>query len=181
MAAREITIAMTDEGRVPAASFEQLLADFERPVLRLCYRLLGNLADAQDAAQEVFMRAYSNRAKFGDGRDARGWLYQVAVNLCRDHHRRARPSLPLELYAEQRAAAPGPEQQAGDAERKRLLVEGLAGLAERERTAIVLREIEGLETQEVAAMMGVSVETVRSHCSLGRAKLKQWMEERTRP
>lgn len=179
MAAREIAFTMIDSTG-GALTFEQLLAACERPVLRLCYRLLGNLADAQDAAQEVFLRAHCNMSKFDGSRDPLPWLYHVAVNLCRDRHRRRRPSLALDHAPEPRSLAANPEQQASSAQQKQLVMEGLAQLAERERTALVLRDLEGLDTRDVAAMMGVTEETVRSHCSLARAKLRNWIEERTR-
>ncbi len=169
---------MAREKQAGGITFEQLMALGERPVLRVCYRLLGNLEDAQDAAQEVLMKAYDNLAKFEEGRDPLPWLYRVSVNLCRDRRRRARGTAPLEAGAEAREAGADPEQQAGVEERKRLLLAGLAELGERERTALVLRELEGLDTRDVARILQVTEETVRSQCSNARAKLRQYLEGR---
>lgn len=183
MSAKELALAMTaasesdrDGGR--AVSFEALLEAFERPVLRLCYRLLGNLPDAQDAAQEVFLRAYQNMGLLNGRADPRPWLYRVALNLCRDRRRRARPSLGLDGLPESREAGANPEEQAREAERKRIVMEGLAQLTDREREALVLRELECVDTRQVAAIMGIAEESVRSLCSLGRARLKQFVEGR---
>lgn len=182
-AVREIAFAMTASsepgsraGR--AVRLESLLDAFERPVLRLCYRLLGNLPDAEDAAQEVFLRAYRNLGMLSGIPDPLPWLYRVAVNLCRDRHRRARPSLGLDQVPELQARAASPEDEAARAERKQIIVDGLAVLPEREREAVVLRELEGLETRQVAAIMEIAEESVRSLCSLGRAKLRQYVEGR---
>lgn len=182
-AVREIAFAMTassepGSGAGRAVRLESLLDAFERPVLRLCYRLLGNLPDAEDAAQEVFLRAYRNLGMLSGIPDPLPWLYRVAVNLCRDRHRRARPSLGLDQVPELQARAASPEDEAARAERKQIIVDGLAVLPEREREAVVLRELEGLETRQVAAIMEIAEESVRSLCSLGRAKLRQYVEGR---
>lgn len=182
-AVREIAFAMTASSEPGsradrAVRLESLLDAFERPVLRLCYRLLGNLPDAEDAAQEVFLRAYRNLGMLSGIPDPLPWLYRVAVNLCRDRHRRARPSLGLDQVPELQARAASPEDEAARAERKQIVVDGLAVLPEREREAVVLRELEGLETRQVAAIMEIAEESVRSLCSLGRAKLRQYVEGR---
>jgi RNA polymerase sigma factor (sigma-70 family) len=79
------------------ASFEQLIALHERPVLRLAQRLLLNRELAQDAAQEVFLRLHSKLGKFDDGKDLGPWLYRITVNICHDLRRRSKPDLPLDL------------------------------------------------------------------------------------
>ncbi len=178
MAADEMALEMTPKRISGAMTFEELMALAERPVLRVCYRLLGNRPDAQDAAQEVLLKAYGNMAKFQSGQDPMPWLYHVAVNQCRDRLRRRKYGTTLESITPRETTA-DPEQQAVQAERKRLLVEGLAGLGERERTALVLRDLEGLDTREVARILEVAEETVRSQCSVARAKLKQFIEARS--
>lgn len=173
MATPELALVM--EKRDAGAGFEDMLRAHERLILRLCYRLLGNLEDAQDTAQDVFLRAYSRFAKL-DG-DPLPWLRTVAVNACRDRLRRRRPAAPLE---ELRSSALSPEAAAGDEQRRRLLMEALQTLGERERTALVLRDLEGIDTREVAALLEVTEETVRSQCSTARTKLKEYVERRTR-
>lgn len=179
MAAGEITLRMANDEVGAAVFFERLMAAAERPVLRVCYRLLGNRHDAQDAAQEVFLKVYSNLSRLQTGRDPMPWIYQVAVNYCRDRlRRRGRPAVALD-DAPLRATESDPEEQASAGQRKRLLVEGLATLGERERAALVLRELEGLETSEVARILEIAEETVRSQCSTARAKLKQFVDARS--
>ncbi|MBZ5604227.1 MAG: sigma-70 family RNA polymerase sigma factor [Acidobacteriia bacterium] len=150
------------------------MAANDRMVVGTAYRLLGRIEDAQDAAQEVFLRLFKNFDRI-DG-DPRAWLYRVTVNICNDHHRRRTPvAEPDESRAD---PSPDPERVMAMDERKRLLMEGLQTLAERERAAVVLREFEGLSTREVAAILGVEEVTVRSQISIARVKLAKYVRDR---
>ena len=143
-------------------------------VLRTAYRLLGRLEDAQDAAQEVFLRLFRSLDRI-DG-DPKAWLYRVTVNVCNDHHRKRIPVIELD---EHRAdPAPNPERALTLSERRRLLMDGLAILSERERTTVVLRDIEGLSTAQTASILGVEEGTVRSHISTARVKLAKYVRSR---
>jgi len=172
--AGELTLPIFARERADRRVFEELVAAHERMVLRTAYRLLGRLEDAQDAAQEVFLRLFRNLGRV-EG-DPKPWLYRVTVNVCNDHHRRRMPVAKLD---QQRAdPAPDPERAVTLEERKRLLMEGLATLAERERACVVLRDIEGLSTAETAAILGVEEGTVRSHISTARVKLAKFVRSR---
>ena len=160
---------MTASGR--EAAFEDLLRANEKRVLRTAWRLIGSLEDAKDASQEVFLKLHKHFEKI-DPATANAWIYRTTVNVCMDHHRRRRPEGDLEHHP------PAPAtQQAGleEDERKRRLERAIARLAEKERAALVLREIEGLETAEVAAILGVSDATVRSQVASAKAKLREWL------
>ncbi len=152
-------------------TIENLLRRHERPILRLCFRLLGNWADAQEAAQDVFMKAYRHLAGYNPDKPASPWLYQIAVNTCRDQHRRRRPALELAP-----AGPPSPEQLAAMGEQRVLLLRALDSLAPKERAAVVLRELEGLPTRDVALLLNSSEETVRSQVSLAKTKLRAFVE-----
>jgi RNA polymerase sigma-70 factor, ECF subfamily len=141
-------------------------------VLRTAYRLLGNLADAQDATQEVFLRMVKHQG--GLGPDAKAWLYRVTVNICNDYHRGKKVSA-VELSCETAAAAPDPEKLLGLKQRKQLLLEGLVYLAPRERVCLVLRDIEGLSTTEVAKILGIEEATVRGYAHEARVKLAKYV------
>lgn len=157
------------------AWFERLMRVNERMVLGVAYRLLGRMEEAQDAAQEVFLRLFQKQGQIRG--DAKPWLYRVTVNVCNDWHRRRPP------VAEPDANAADPSADALTAitlaERKRLLAEGLKTLGERERAAIVLRDIEGLSTQEVAKILGIEEVTVRSQISVARVKLAKYVRKRS--
>jgi RNA polymerase sigma-70 factor, ECF subfamily len=158
-------------------TFEGLVATHERMVLRVAYRLLGRLEDAQDAAQEVFLRLFRNLDRIGV--DPKSWLYRVTVNVCNDHHRRRKVVAELDARPHSPAdPAPDPERAMALEERKRLVTEGLETLPERERSAVVLRDIEGLSTAEVAGILGVEEVTVRSQVSSARLKLAKYVRSR---
>jgi len=156
------------------AFFDRLVRLHERMVLGVAYRLLGRMEDAQDAAQEVFLRLFQKHKEI-EG-DPKPWLYRVTVNVCNDWYRKRT----LVLEPDEQAADPSADALATITldERKRLLQEGLRTLGERERTAIVLREIEGLSTQQVAKILGVEEVTVRSQISTARVKLAKYVRKR---
>jgi|SRR5579862_7583399 len=172
--AGEVSLAAEIEGARTQPSFDEIVALHQQRVLRTAYRLLGRVEDAQDASQEVFLRLLKNLHRI-EG-DPQGWLYRVTVNICNDHHRR-RPIF-MEPPPDLADAAPDPECVLEEEERKRLLMDGLLTLPERERAAVVLRDIEGLSTREVAAILGVEEVTVRSHISTARVKLAKYVSRR---
>ena len=149
------------------------MAVHQQRVLRTAYRLLGRMEDAQDATQEVFLRLLRNLQRV-DCDDPKAWLYRVTVNVCNDQHRRRR----LVLEPVDRAdPTPGALHTLEMEDRKRLLMQGLATLPERERQAVVLRDIEGLSTQEVAEILGVEEVTVRSQISKARIRLAEYVRK----
>ena len=177
-----LTTFAQDAGSKAANSgqtFEGLVAAHERMVLRVAYRLLGRLEDAQDAAQEVFLRVFRNLDRIGA--DPKSWLYRVTVNVCNDHHRRRKTALELDSHRHPAIdidPAPDPERAMALEERKRLVTEGLETLPGRERAAVVLRDIEGLSTAEVAGILGVEEVTVRSQVFSARLKLAKYVRSR---
>jgi RNA polymerase sigma-70 factor, ECF subfamily len=158
------------------AAFESVMRQYERLVLVTAVRLLGNLEDAQDVSQEVFLKLYRNLKKLERSGNISGWLYKVTVNACHDLRSRRPESVPIEETAEPSAPGDGPPQQLAEGERRRALELSLRMLAEREREAVILRDLEGLTTQEVARVMGSSEATVRSHISQARVKMRGFLE-----
>jgi RNA polymerase sigma-70 factor (ECF subfamily) len=174
VAAGELTLAIFPGEREEKLVFEELVAAHQSLVLRTAYRLLGRIEDAQDAAQEVFLRLFRNMRRIDS--DPKAWLYRVTVNVCRDQHRRRKQVHELDVNL----ADPGlgPERMLALDQRKQLLMEGLQTLPERERAAVVLRDIEGLSTAETAAILGVEEVTVRSQISTARVKLAKYVRRR---
>ncbi len=153
-------------------SFDEVLRARETQVLRTAFRMLGNWADAEDAAQEVFLRLHRNGLGFASDAALGSWLYRVTVNLCIDRTRSRRPSAALPELA---SAGPTPEASAERSQQTSRLMAALALLPARERAAVVLREIEGLSTAEVAAALGSAEVTVRSQISKALARLREIM------
>ena len=150
------------------------MAEHQRMVVGTAFRLLGRVEDAQDVAQEVFLRLLRNLPKIDV--DPKPWLYRVTVNVCNDHHRRR----VITMAPDEQAAdpTPGADRTLAVDERKRLLMEGLQTLGPREREAVVLRDIEGLSTREVAQILGIEEVTVRSQISVARVKLAKYVRNR---
>lgn len=158
------------------AAFEALMLRYERMVLGTALRLLGNMADAQDVSQEVFLRLYRNLDKAESAQNLPGWLYRVTVNACHDLRRKRPASAPMECAAAVPSAGADPQQSATEAERRRVLEMSLRQLSEKERAALVLRDLQGLSTHEVARVLGSSDATVRSQICKARVKVKEFVE-----
>jgi RNA polymerase sigma-70 factor, ECF subfamily len=160
---------MADISAAQGRAFDEVLRQRETQVLRTAYRILGNWPDAEDVAQETFLKLHRHGLSFSSDAAIGAWLYRVAVNLCLDRHRARRPSAELpELAAE----GDSPEANVLGGERKRKLMAALAQLPPKERAAIVLREIEGLSTAEVAEALGSTEGTVRSQITHAMTRLR---------
>jgi len=156
------------------AAFELLMRQYERMVLVTALRLVGKLEDAQDVSQEVFLRLYRNLAKVESSGTLSGWLYRVTVNASHDFLRKRRVA--VEVEEELVSGEADPQQGSLEAERRRALDLCLRMLPEKERAALVLRDLEGLSTGEVAAALGSSEATVRSQVSKARVKARAFLE-----
>ncbi|SRR5579871_3213213 len=158
-------------------AFDQLMRLHERQVLGTAFRLLGKLEDAQDAAQETFLRLYRSLNRLPDIQEIRSWLYRVTVNVCNDmlRQRRRRAWEPLS-GPDPASGHPDPELAWVHQERGQLVEMALKTLPEKERAAVVLRDMQGLSTREVAEILGSSEVTVRSQICVARAKLKKFTD-----
>jgi RNA polymerase sigma-70 factor (ECF subfamily) len=153
------------------SAFEQLVRTHRRQVLSLAWRLTGNAADAEDIAQEVFLRLHQSPVA---AEDAGRWLRRVVVNLCIDSARRNGRVVPMPDREFVSSAEP-PDKAVGRAEEHERLRIALQRLSERERAALVLRDIEGLTTAEVAATMSTAEPTVRVQIARARLKLREML------
>jgi len=158
------------------AAFETLMRQYERLVLVTALRLTGKLEDAQDVSQEVFLRLYRNLAKVERESNLQAWLYRVTVNACHDLARKRKPSVAMEDAPDLVSTGSDPQQSIAGAERQRALRLSLRALSEKERAALVLRDLEGLSTEEVARALGSSEATVRSQISKARVKMRDFVE-----
>ena len=156
-------------------AFEQMMRAHDRQVYRVALRLLGSAEDAQDVAQEVFLRLHRSLHRIDADRALGAWLYRVTVNICRDTLRARRTTQPIE-EATAFSLEATPHVESERRETHRLVEKALARLPEKERAAIVLREIEGLTTSEVAGVLGSSEGTVRAQISMARTKLRKWLK-----
>lgn len=156
-------------------AFEQIVMMHEKRVLLTARRILGNLEDAEDASQEVLVRLHRYLHRFEDGREFAPWLYRMTVNVCRDLLRKRPAKISLDAVPDV-AVNDRPDQRLGEQEMRRILLAGLEQLTAGERAAVVLRDIEGLSTGEVAEALQTSQVTVRSHICRARLKLKSFVD-----
>lgn len=149
-----------------------LVARLAPPVLSLARRLLGDAAEAEDVTQEAMLRLWKIAPDWqADRARVSTWLYRVVVNLCTDRRRRRRPE-PMAELPDLADATPLPAEAMQARARLAALQAALDDLPERQRMAVVLRDLEGLANPEIAAVLGVSVEAVESLASRGRRALK---------
>jgi len=153
-----------------------------RRIFLLVYRMVGNVADAQDLTQEVFVKALQRRDQLKDEEKAAHWLSRIATNTAIDFLRRHGRLAFCELddMPEQAGSSPleSPEARVLRAEREAILEGGLATLTARERAALLLRDVEGLPAEEVARHMACSKATVRSHIANARVKFRRYLSRR---
>ena len=164
-------------------AFEGLMILYQRRVLGIALRMLGNPDDAKDAAQEVFLRLFKRLSSLDPARRIAPWLYRVTINVCHDVGRRRRATAGVALNS--RSMIPSSSWAACDdiegslilAEEWRFLQAGLAWLPKKERASLVLRDVEGLDTAEVAKILGTSAVTIRTHLSRGRLRLIKYIKQ----
>lgn len=156
-----------------SAAFEEIMILTERRVAQIAWRILGDTEEVKDAMQETFLRLFRHLGRFDERKDFVAWLARITVNVCIDLRRRRRPSVPLPDLPFDATSIEDDLIQRGN---RALLGRAIDTLAPRERAAILLRDVEGLPTHEVAAALGNSVATVRVQLSRARAKLRRIIE-----
>ncbi len=160
----------------------EFIAGNLRRVFLLIYRMVGNVADAQDLTQETFIKALQRREQLKDAEKAAHWLSRIASNTAIDFLRRHGRATFVDVadLVEPLASPPAesPEQLVLRGERRDYLEDGLRLLTARERAALLLRDVEGLPAEEVARELNCSKATVRSHIANARIKFRRYLEGR---
>jgi len=185
-----LTVHMSDPARQTTGNPGQEAAELQnrfiqehmRRVFLIIYRLVGNVADAQDLTQEAFIKVLQRSEQLKDPEKAAHWLSRIASNTAIDFLRRHGrvnfteiDSLIDPLVTEHEN---NPEQTLLRRERIERLEEGLRHLTEKERTALILRDVEDVPAEEVARQMNCSMATVRSHIANARIKFRRYLERR---
>jgi RNA polymerase sigma-70 factor (ECF subfamily) len=175
---------MPDLGNSPdeRQAQERFIQENLRRIFLQIYRIVGNVDDAQDLAQETFIKALQRQDQIKDLEKATHWLSRIASNTAIDFLRRhGRVNFtdiddvlePLRTEPEH-----SPESRLLRAEQSEYLEDGLRLLSTRERTALLLRDVEGLPAEEVARELNCSKATVRSHIANARIKFRRYLERR---
>lgn len=170
-----------------AMAFERLVNERSGDVYGLLYRLTNDPEEAGDLTQETFLRAFQSIGRFRGEADLKTWLYRIAMNLARNRWRwwkRRRRDVTVSLDAPEgvseqplsaslRSGTPDPEQNALAREREATLNAALRALGSPYREAVILRDVEGLSYEQVAAALETNVGTVKSRIARGRLELRK--------
>ena len=166
------------------SAFEELVRRYDRNVFRIAQHITQNREDAEDVVQDAFLKAYENLPQFQMQSKFYTWLVRIAVNEALMKLRRRRPERMVSLDEEVRTEedsmpreiadwSPNPEQQYNQAELKDILGKTIQGLPPSFRTVFVLRDVEGLSTEETAEALDLSIPAVKSRLLRARLQLRE--------
>ncbi|BAQ09107.1 RNA polymerase sigma factor sigw [Bacillus sp. OxB-1] len=164
-------------------AFEEIVTLFQHRLYQVCYRMLGNAQEAEDIAQEAFVRAYINIHTFDQKRKFSTWLFRIATNLCIDRIRKKKPDYYLDaevpgteglnLYSQVAAADELPEDQVEKMELQERIHYEIGRLPDKYRSVITLRYIEELPLQEIGDILELPLGTVKTRVHRGREALRK--------
>jgi len=165
-------------------AFEQLVKKYDRNVFRIAQHITQNREDAEDVVQDAFLKSYENLSKFQEQSKFYTWLVRIAVNEALMRLRRRRPermvSLDEDVKTEEDSMprevadwAPNPEQLYNQSELQEILGKTIQGLPPSFRTVFVLRDVEGLSTEETAEALDLSIPAVKSRLLRARLQLRE--------
>ena len=157
--------------------FESVVRQHQDSVYGIACRFLGRGAEAEDAAQEVFLKAYRGLAGFKGNAALSTWLYRIAFNLCTDALRRrgspSRRTEALDERAEILDFRPSPEAAAVSAEEREAVMRAVNGLEEPYREAILLRYYQGMPVEGIASALGIPFKTAETRLYRARKALRE--------
>ena len=165
--------------RGDTAAFEEIVLKYQDRIYNVCRGMLANPHDAEDTAQEIFLKAFQALDKFNPDASLYTWLYRIAVNTCLDH----RKSFFSGFFACSRevgdvlkdipADGPSPDRVLESRQIRGRLDAALGKLPYKLRIVIVLKEFEGLSYEEIAGVLDISAGTVKSRISRARERLRE--------
>jgi len=165
-------------------AFEQLVKRYDRNIFRIAQHITQNREDAEDVVQDAFLKAYENLEQFQGNSKFYTWLVRIAVNeaLMKLRRRKTSKTVSIDEDVETEEGSmprevadwgPNPEQLYGQSELGEILEKTIQGLPQSFRTVFVLRDIEGLSTEETAEMLNLSVPAVKSRLLRARLQLRE--------
>jgi RNA polymerase sigma-70 factor (ECF subfamily) len=159
-------------------AYAQIVETYKQPVFNLAYRMLGSAAEAEDAAQEVFLRAYLKLASYDRARRFSTWLLSICSNYCIDVLRRRRGVAVTLEDAEPMLPShePGPEQSAIATEQREVIARAIDSLPPAYRLPTVLRYYYDLPYDEIQHITGLTEETVKTRLHRARNMIKSYLE-----
>ncbi|MGR3766527.1 RNA polymerase sigma factor SigW [Rossellomorea sp. NS-SX7] len=168
------------------SAFAELVELYKDKVFQICYRMLGNRHEAEDIAQEAFIRAYVNIETFNQKRKFSTWLFRIATNLCIDRIRKKKPDYYLDaevagtdgltMYSQVAADVQLPEDEVENMELQETIQKEISKLPEKYRSVIVLKYIEELPLQEISEILDMPLGTVKTRVHRGREALRKQLK-----
>lgn len=164
-------------------AFGELIDLYQHKVYQICFRMIGNRHEAEDLAQEAFLRAYLNIDSYDSDKKFSSWLYRIATNLTIDRLRKKKPDYYLDaeiagaegltMYAQLSADDDLPEDQVVSLELQETIQAEILQLPPKYRSAIVLKYIEDLSLKEIGEILNIPVATVKTRIHRGREALRK--------
>ena len=162
-------------------AFEEIFRLTSGFVYAVSYRVTRNRSDAQEAAQDVFLKVYKNLGKFKEGTSFKAWIYRITVNTAINYYNRRKRHMTregdFELAELTEGKDPDVDVRAEKEEKKRRIAELLEQLNPDQRACIVLRAIEGLSYEEIAKALKIKINTVRTRLKRAREVLVKYAEQ----
>lgn len=172
-------IAQAQRGNSEA--FSKLVETCQSPVYNLCYRMLNDPYEAEDAAQETFLRAFNNLRHYDESRSFSTWLLSIAAHYCIDQIRKRRMnllSLDDAVYLDPPDTAPGPEKALSTGEEQKRVRLLLEKISPQDRAAVIMLYWYDLSYEEIAGALSMTVSAVKSRLHRARQVMAQsWSEQ----
>ncbi|TCT17244.1 RNA polymerase sigma (SigW) subunit [Melghiribacillus thermohalophilus] len=169
------------------SAFEEIVSFYQNKVFQICYRMLGNSHEAEDAAQETFVRAYMNIHSFDEKRKFSTWLYRIATNLSIDRIRKKKPDCFLDaeikgsdgltMYSQMSTDQRLPEEEVESMELQDYIQKQILSLPPKYRSVIVLRYVDELSLQEISEVLDMPIGTVKTRIHRGREALRKKLRD----
>ena len=164
-------------------AFGEIVEIYKNSVYQLCYRMIGNRHEAEDLAQEAFIRAYVNIQSFNQDLKFSTWLFRIATNLCIDRLRKKKPDYYLDaevagtegltMYSQISSDSPLPETEVESLELQENVQKEILKLPEKYRSAIVLKYMEDMSLHEISEILDLPLGTVKTRIHRGREALRK--------
>lgn len=164
-------------------AFEALVAEYERPIVRFLYRYLGNMEEAKEICQDVFIKIFRGIPSFQNHCSLKTWIYRITLNTVLNEKRRWYQRLKDRFLGLEGVArttpdsVPDPELSLTMSDRTRAIAIALKKLRPDHRAILVLRDLEGLSYQEIAGALGLALGTVKSRLARARQEMKDAIQQ----
>ncbi len=165
-----------------AQAFSELVEIYQRPVYNLCYRMLGNAQEAEDASQEAFLRAYRSLKSFDPERKFATWLLSIAANYCIDQHRKRRiTQVDMEAVPSNELSSPikGNEARIIEWESSQVIQDLLATLDPKDKAALILHYWYDYSYREISKELSMTESAVKSRMHRARRNLAESIQGNT--